>query len=126
MFFSSRGSLGNSAIVIDSSSASISSFSAVASSRAISSISRSPAASFTIAFASCSSSMHSLYRAYWSTTEVSSPRAFESFWNSFAFDATSGSARRNVSSSCVCVEDSSLSIKNFGAAGATCDGVWRV
>ena len=119
MFFSSRGSLGSSARVIFSSSASISPASSAASSRAISSISGSPPASLTICFASTSSSSHALYRAYCSTTPVSSPSALESFWNSLASDATSGSASRNVSSLCVCVELSSLSIRNLGAAPGT-------
>ena len=119
MFLSSSGSLGRSAMVILSSSSSISSLSAAISSLAIASISASPAASLTISLASASSSWHSLYLVYWSTTAVSSPIALDSFWYSLGSDATSGSASLNVSSLCVCAEDSSFLMRKSGAAMAT-------
>ena len=106
-------------MVIFSSSSPISPFSAAISSFAIASISASPAASFTNSLASASSAWHSLYLAYMSTTPVSSPSALESFWNSLASDATSGSASLNVSSLCVRSEDSSFLMRKSGAAMAT-------
>ena len=58
-----------------------------------------------------------------STTPVSSPSALDSFWNSLASDATSGSASLKVSSLCVCAELSSLAIRKEGAAATT--WLWR-